>query len=163
MNLLHTQRFTHSAPCVIDDAPGANFNIPRYQLGLGSGLGLGLRLGPVVGLDMLGLNMLGLGLGLDMVGVGVDFWSGESIRSLGLGSGPDGSHQHYWLCCRWLFLFACVEGPLMAGGRWIRARRAIPRRAIPACLEEPLRVAPRPCHTKPLVHRSKAWEGEGLE
>ena len=31
MNLLHAQRFTHSVPCVIDDASGANFNIQRYH------------------------------------------------------------------------------------------------------------------------------------
>ena len=50
LNLLHAQRFTHSAPCVIDDASGANFNIQWYHsparrfdklLGLGLGLGLG--------------------------------------------------------------------------------------------------------------------------
>ena len=27
LNLLHTHRFTHSVPCVIDDASGANFDM----------------------------------------------------------------------------------------------------------------------------------------
>ena len=31
LNLLHAQCFTHSAPCIIDDASGATFNIKWYH------------------------------------------------------------------------------------------------------------------------------------